>query len=120
MNKFNAYQAENHSFCDYNVPHTNISRSMTDLVNDSTAQSPKRKFSFRFPHLVHHSSSGGDKDSSSSGNGQHSKGMHGAKMRNFSEEVKNVPDLQVNETTKVLKLTFIYTHYTQMHPFIVS
>lgn len=68
---------------------------MTDLVNDSTAQSPKRKFSFRFPHLVHHSSSGGDKDSSSSGNGQHSKGMHGVKMRNFSEEAKNVPDLQV-------------------------
>lgn len=68
---------------------------MTDLVNDSTAQSPKRKFSFRFPHLVHHSSSGGDKDSSSSGNGQHSKGIHGAKMRNFSEEVRNVPDLQV-------------------------
>lgn len=64
---------------------------MTDLVNDSTAQSPKRKFSFRFPHLVHHSS-GGDKDSTSMGNGQHPK----CKTRNFSEEVKNVPDLQVN------------------------
>lgn len=64
---------------------------MTDLVNDSNAQSPKRKFSFRFPHLVHH----GDKELSSTGNGQHHKGMHGAKTRNFSEEVKNVPDLQV-------------------------
>lgn len=68
---------------------------MTDLVNDSTAQSPKRKFSFRFPHLVH-TSSGGDKESSSSGNGQHHRAIHGMKTRNFSEEVKNVPDLQVN------------------------
>lgn len=83
-------------------------RSMTDLVNDSTAQSPKRKFSFRFPHLVHHSSSGGDKDSSSSGNGQHSKGMHGVKMRNFSEEAKNVPDLQVkfSRTQKTTRLFY--------------
>lgn len=71
-----------------------IFRSMTDLVNDSNAQSPKRKFSFRFPHLVHHSNSG-DKESSSSGNGQHHKGVHGVKTRNFSEEAKNVPDLQV-------------------------
>lgn len=68
-------------------------RSMTDLVNDSTAaQSPKRKFSFRFPHLAHHSS--GDKDSAVSTNSHH-KG-HALKTRNFSEEAKNVPDLQVN------------------------
>lgn len=72
-------------------------RSMTDLVNDSTnTQSPKRKFSFRFPHLAHHSNSG-DKDSSmASPNVQHHKGSHGFKTRNFSEEAKNVPDLQVN------------------------
>lgn len=88
---------------------------MTDLVNDSTAQSPKRKFSFRFPHLVHHSSSGGDKDSSSSGNGQHGKGMHGAKMRNFSEEVKNVPDLQVNCQMIDENCTLIHTYtYTYL------
>lgn len=68
---------------------------MTDLVlNDSTSiQSPKRKFSFRFPHLAHHSNSG-DKDSTSSANGH--KGSHGLKTRNFSEEAKNVPDLQVS------------------------
>lgn len=68
---------------------------MTDLVNDSSsAHSPKRKFSFRFPHLSHHSS-GGDKDASgSTANGQHHKGI-GMKTRNFSEESKNVPDLQV-------------------------
>lgn len=70
---------------------------MTDLANDSTnTHSPKRKFSFRFPHLAHHSNSG-DKDSSmASPNGQHQKGSHGFKTRNFSEEAKNVPDLQVN------------------------
>ncbi|XP_055320605.1 activated Cdc42 kinase-like isoform X4 [Sitodiplosis mosellana] len=70
-------------------------RSMTDLVNDSAnTQSPKRKFSFRFPHLAHHSNSG-DKDSSmASPNSQHHKGSHGFKTRNFSEEAKNVPDLQ--------------------------
>lgn len=68
---------------------------MTDLVNDSSsAQSPKRKFSFRFPHLSHHSSSG-DKDASgTASNSQHHKGI-GMKTRNFSEESKNVPDLQV-------------------------
>lgn len=69
-------------------------RSMTDLVNDSTnAQSPKRKFSFRFPHLAHHSS-GGDKDLSAASPNSHHK-THGLKTRNFSEEAKNVPDLQV-------------------------
>lgn len=70
---------------------------MTDLVTDSaSAQSPKRKFSFRFPHLAHHSASV-DKDSMiASPSGQHPKGIPGGnKSRNFSEEVKNVPDLQV-------------------------
>lgn len=92
---------------------------MTDLVNDSTAQSPKRKFSFRFPHLVHHSSSGGDKDSSSSGNGQHSKGIHGAKMRNFSEEVKNVPDLQVKFRGITLQQQHILSSLANAHNFIL-
>lgn len=88
---------------------------MTDLVmNDSSAQSPKRKFSFRFPHLVHHSSSGGDKDSSSSGNGQHSKGIHGVKMRNFSEEAKNVPDLQVKPFLSIDKCTHSYCSLYQI------
>lgn len=70
---------------------------MTDLVTDSAnAQSPKRKFSFRFPHLAHHSASV-DKDSTTaSPSGQHHKGAQGSnKTRNFSEEIKNVTDLQV-------------------------
>lgn len=69
---------------------------MTDLVSDtSNAQSPKRKFSFRFPQLAHHSSV--EKDAMNSPNGQHLKSTNSsAKIRNFSEEIKNVPDLQVS------------------------
>lgn len=80
---------------------------MTDLVNDSSsAQSPKRKFSFRFPHLSHHSSNG-DKDSlGSATNNQHHKGV-GMKTRNFSEESKNVPDLQV---------CCVFIFLTKLHP----
>lgn len=80
---------------------------MTDLVNDSSsAQSPKRKFSFRFPHLSHHSSSG-DKDSpGTASNSQHHKGI-GMKTRNFSEESKNVPDLQV-------RWSFLFVTIAQM------
>lgn len=77
---------------------------MTDLVSDSpaTAQSPKRKFSFRFPNLSHHGSM--DKDnhigspSMSNGSASHTNTltyMGSGKNRNFSEEIKNVPDLQV-------------------------
>lgn len=67
---------------------------MTDLVSDTTnAQSPKRKFSFRFPQLAHSL----DKDGSSSAAQNHSpKGAHGPnRARNFTEEIKNLPDLQV-------------------------
>ncbi|KAJ6641428.1 Activated Cdc42 kinase-like [Pseudolycoriella hygida] len=73
-------------------------RSMTDLVSDnsSIAQSPKRKFSFRFPNLSHHSSI--DKDPSSPLNGGHTPNTnmptYSNRNRNFSEEIKNVPDLQ--------------------------
>lgn len=85
-------------------------RSMTDLVSDTpvVAQSPKRKFSFRFPNLSHHSSI--DKDTSCSGNGN--SGPHqsntntmnyAAKGRNFSEELKNVPDLQNTITEESLE-----------------
>lgn len=91
--QFRSREKDKSKFIPFDI-HIKFHRSMTDLVNDSTAQSPKRKFSFRFPHLVHHSNSG-DKDSSSTGSGQHHKGMHGVKTRNFSEDVKNVPDLQV-------------------------
>lgn len=69
---------------------------MTDLVSDSTgAQSPKRKFSFRFPHLAHHQSV--DKDATTSmAQNHHPKGAHGAhRARNFTDEIRNLPDLQV-------------------------
>ncbi|XP_031622638.1 activated Cdc42 kinase-like [Contarinia nasturtii] len=88
-------------------------RSMTDLVNDSTStQSPKRKFSFRFPHLVHHSNNG-DKDLAASPSSQH-KGSHGFKTRNFSEEAQNVPDLQrfrsLSEIEKYHSIDMRYSH----------
>lgn len=86
-------------------------RSMTDLVSDAppVAQSPKRKFSFRFPNLgaashadrdhngtlTHRNNgTGGGGDGAS---GQTSSGLsHGnGRNRNFSEELNNVPDLQV-------------------------
>ncbi|XP_037040571.1 activated Cdc42 kinase-like isoform X1 [Bradysia coprophila] len=73
-------------------------RSMTDLVseNATVAQSPKRKFSFRFPNLSHHSSI--DKDQSSASAGGHASNTntptYSNRSRNFSEEIKNVPDLQ--------------------------
>lgn len=69
---------------------------MTDLLTDTPvpAQSPKRKFSFRFPNLSHHSSM--DKDSHANGN-HLAIGTLTHKGRNFSEEIKNVPDLQVSK-----------------------
>ncbi|XP_068147133.1 activated Cdc42 kinase-like isoform X2 [Drosophila tropicalis] len=87
-------------------------RSMIDLVLDHTPtmHSPKRKFSFRFPHLSGGSSSstsggGGDKASSASGNnhtpnsstqgggnGQHSSPY--SKKKNFTEELQSIPDIQ--------------------------
>lgn len=74
-------------------------RSMTDLVseNSSVAQSPKRKFSFRFPNLSHHSSIDKDQNSAStSGNASNTNTLtYSNRSRNFSEEIKNVPDLQV-------------------------
>lgn len=80
---------------------------MTDLVNDSAnAQSPKRKFSFRFPHLAHHNSV--DKESASGSLNGHHKGMLGMKTRNFSEEVKNVPDLQVNKLVDLTQHACVY------------
>lgn len=75
---------------------------MTDLVSTesgSVAQSPKRKFSFRFPHLSNNHTLGGDKDFNSSiGNGSSSNSntlTHTKERKNFSEELRNAPDLQV-------------------------
>lgn len=75
------------------------SRSMTDLVDQNAhTHSPKRKFSFRFGNMSH---SAHDKDINGSPiNGIHTMNHSSAtylskERRNFSEEVKNVPDLQV-------------------------
>lgn len=78
---------------------------MTDLDQNISTQSPKRKFSFRFPNLTHSTSHDKDKDGSTStsnvnGNNtqtnQQSSHYTGKDRRNFSEEAKNVPDLQVS------------------------
>lgn len=73
---------------------------MTDLDQHST-QSPRRKFSFRFPNLSHSTSH--DKDNAalnglSNGNSYAAQGgmYNGKERRTFSEAAKNVPDLQVS------------------------
>lgn len=102
---------------------------MTDLVADTppVVQSPKRKFSFRFPNLSHHSSVDKDTGSSSgtSHNGHHHSGASGSsgsttalshasqKHHNFTDEVNNVADLQVSEQFISILIERIY--YTQIH-----
>ncbi|XP_055685695.1 activated Cdc42 kinase-like isoform X2 [Lutzomyia longipalpis] len=79
-------------------------RSMTDLVSDgvSVAQSPKRKFSFRFPNLTAANAHGmGEKDPTLNGGGNNSNTntlTNSKERKNFSEELKNVPDLQSSIT----------------------
>ncbi|XP_033233262.1 activated Cdc42 kinase-like isoform X2 [Drosophila pseudoobscura] len=81
-------------------------RSMIDLVSDQApaTHSPKRKFSFRFPHLSNNSS--GDKAQSFGGAGGGSAGGSGhtpthagsaspfSKKKNFTEELQSIPDIQ--------------------------
>jgi len=77
---------------------------MIDLVSDHTpaTHSPKRKFSFRFPHL---SSSGNDKSSSVVGGATGNSALtptHGSaspfsKKKNFTEELQSIPDIQVDK-----------------------
>ncbi|XP_011196238.1 activated Cdc42 kinase-like isoform X1 [Zeugodacus cucurbitae] len=81
-------------------------RSMNDLVCDQTSstQSPKRKFSFRFPHLTSSGSNASDKGSG--GNCSPTAGGANAnaaaqkslspysKKKNFTEELESIPDLQ--------------------------
>lgn len=76
---------------------------MIDLVSDHTpaTHSPKRKFSFLFPHLS--SGGGGDKSSSHAGGASGSSALtptHGnaspfSKKKNFTEELQSIPDIQV-------------------------
>nr|XP_014103171.1 activated Cdc42 kinase-like isoform X1 [Bactrocera oleae] len=81
-------------------------RSMNDLVCDqsSNTHSPKRKFSFRFPHLTSSGSNASDK--ASGGNSSPTAGSANAnaagqkslspysKKKNFTEELESIPDLQ--------------------------
>ncbi|XP_062133817.1 activated Cdc42 kinase-like isoform X2 [Drosophila sulfurigaster albostrigata] len=76
-------------------------RSMIDLASDHTpaAHSPKRKFSFRLPHL---SSGGGDKSNNMVGGSARNSALtptHGSaspfsKKKNFTEELQSIPDIQ--------------------------
>lgn len=83
-----------------------FSRSMTDLAADgSSTHSPKRKFSFRFPHLAHQSS---HDERANSPIGHNSK-MYASTKRNFCDEIKNVPDLQVRSYLSL----FYYSKFGQ-------
>lgn len=81
---------------------------MTDLDQNTSTQSPRKKFSFRFPNLSH--SSGHDGLSGSAINGHSSNNQQNInykEKRNFSEEAKNAPDLQVSKTFKLLLLKHV-------------
>ncbi|KMY93399.1 activated Cdc42 kinase-like isoform X2 [Drosophila simulans] len=74
-------------------------RSMIDLVSDQTPviHSPKRKFSFRFPHLSNNGS--GDKAGGLGASGSAHTPTHGnaspfSKKKNFTEELQSIPDIQ--------------------------
>ncbi|KAL9921180.1 activated Cdc42 kinase-like isoform 1-T1 [Glossina fuscipes fuscipes] len=82
-------------------------RSMCSLVSDQpppSTQSPKRKFSFRFPHLSNHPSSVEKTQTNiglnTAGVGTASSTSHlhtlspNSKKKNFTEELKSIPDLQ--------------------------
>ncbi|CAD7015182.1 unnamed protein product [Ceratitis capitata] len=82
-------------------------RSMNDLVADpaTSTQSPKRKFSFRFPHLSSGSGHGADRASGGSGSPTAGGSVSGStaphkslspysKKKNFTEELESIPDLQ--------------------------
>uniref|UniRef100_A0A1A9WNU5 non-specific protein-tyrosine kinase n=1 Tax=Glossina brevipalpis TaxID=37001 RepID=A0A1A9WNU5_9MUSC len=82
-------------------------RSMCSLVSDQpppSTQSPKRKFSFRFPHLSNHPSSieknqtNSSLNMASTGTASSTSHLHtlspNSKKKNFTEELKSIPDLQ--------------------------
>lgn len=87
---------------------------MIDLVSDHApaTHSPKRKFSFLFPHLG--SGGGGDKSSSIAGGASGSSALtptHGnaspfSKKKNFTEELQSIPDIQVRSRND----KYVYTY----------
>nr|XP_017092487.2 activated Cdc42 kinase-like isoform X2 [Drosophila bipectinata] len=76
------------------------SRSMINLVSDQTpaTHSPKRKFSFRFPHLSNSvdksGSLGGGAASGTALTPTHGNASPFSKKKNFSEELQSIPDIQ--------------------------
>jgi hypothetical protein len=85
---------------------------MTDLDQNSSTQSPRRKFSFRFPNLSHSTNHDGlSQTGNMNGNNAHQQNINYKERRNFSEEAKNVPDLQVSiafNDIKHLSSLFVY------------
>lgn len=89
---------------------------MTDLVSDNqnAIQSPKRKFSFRFPNMGHN----GEKDTSGisgTGGSTSSSGFHKEKKK-FCEELSNIADLHVSSTLYIF-FTFQFTNNKYLNPF---
>lgn len=91
---------------------------MTDLVQDpvaSAAQSPRRKFSFKFP-LGHATIGGSGSHMTQSLDGGSGGGVgggeavttttnkFGASGRHFSDELKNVTDIQVSSGADLLQI----------------
>lgn len=73
---------------------------MTDLGAEGTnpLHSPKRKFSLRKPHMSGGSSGDHDPQSLRSSNGySNTNTLTNKERRNFTEELQNLPDLQVCE-----------------------
>lgn len=103
---------------------------MNDLVQDPvpSTQSPRRKFSFRFP-LGHHTIGasvgvgGLDQSRSLDESGSHRdeflSNKFGASGRHFSDELKNVTDIQVRAITLSCNVsdTILIHVFTQCHPF---
>lgn len=82
---------------------------MTDLDQNTSTQSPRRKFSFRFPNLSHsHDRDGSSLTNNINGNtSAHQQNINYKDRRNFSEVAKNVPDLQVSVKYQILD-TFLF------------
>ena len=86
---------------------------MTDLDQNQSTQSPKRKFSFRFPHMSH--SANNERDVSLlanhlNGNAlTHQQNLNYKDRKNFSEVAKNAPDLQVSikNTNSTISTSFL-------------
>lgn len=94
-------------------------RSMIDLVSDQTPviHSPKRKFSFRFPHMSNNGSgdkSGGLGTSGSAHTPTHGNASPFPKKKNFTEELQSIPDIQVSPLKSAISLVTQYCYATDL------